>query len=238
MSKRLNSQYDKFKPSYQGGQVAKIDLIRRAQIGLGRRAKNRAQIMRAARALYSTRAIDAVTVHDVTLEAGVAKGTFYAHFRSLDDLHAAIAEELAQSFDGFVEPRQVAIDDPIERIAAGCTDFIGQALRDPAWGALTARGAWAFPRVAGAARERFRENLRHVALQGRLAPIPAEVGFDIVMGIVLQAMRSASESRLSASDVPLAVRGTLRALGVSAGEADRIVDRLSEPPRAAARALV
>ena len=56
--------------------MAKIDLIRRAQIGLGRRAKSRAQIMRAARALYSTRAIDAVTVDDVTLEASVAKVSY------------------------------------------------------------------------------------------------------------------------------------------------------------------
>ena len=211
--------------------MAKIDLIRRAQIGLGRRAKSRSRLMGAARALYSIRAIDAVTVDDVTLEAGVAKGTFYAHFHSLDDLHAAIAVELAQSFDGFVEPQQAAIDDPLERIAAGCAAFISQALRDPAWGALTARGAWAFPKVAGAARERLRQNLLLAALQGRLAPIPAEVGFDIVMGIVLQAMCSASESRLSATDVPLTVSAILRALSLSAGQADRIVGRLAEPLR-------
>ena len=212
--------------------MANIDPVRRAQIGLRRRAKSRSRLMQAARALYSARAIDAVTVDDVTLEAGVAKGTFYAHFRSLDDLHAAIAAELSAAFNALVEPQHVAIDDPLERIAAGCMAFIGQAVRDPAWGALTARGTWAFPGVAGAAREHLRENLRHAALQGRLPPIPAEVGFDIVIGIVLQAMRSASESRLSASDVPLAVCGALRALGVPAGEADRIVERLPEPPRA------
>jgi hypothetical protein len=54
--------------------MAKIDPIRRAQIGLGRRAKSRSLLMQAARALYSARAIHAVTVDDVTLEAGVAKG--------------------------------------------------------------------------------------------------------------------------------------------------------------------
>jgi AcrR family transcriptional regulator len=218
--------------------VAKIDPIRRAQIGLGRRAKSRSRLMRAARALYSVRAIDAVTVDDVTFNAGVAKGTFYAHFRSLDDLHAAIAEELAQALHSFVEPRQVAIDDPVERIAAGCAAFIEQALCDPAWGALAVRGTWAFPKVAGAARDRLRENLRLAASHGRLAPIPAEVGFDIVVGIVLQAMRSASERRLSASDVPLAVSAILRALGLSAEEADRIVGRFAEPPSATPRVHV
>ena len=125
--------------------MAKIDLMRRAQIGLGRRAKSRSRLMQAARALYSVRAIDAVTVDDVTFNAGVAKGTFDAHFRSLDELHAAVADELAQTLHGIVEPRQVAIDDPLERIAAGCAAFLGQALCDHAWGALAARGTWAFP---------------------------------------------------------------------------------------------
>src|SRR5271165_6061296 len=209
--------------------------MRRAQIGLGRRAKSRSRLMQAARALYSVRAIDAVTVDDLTFNAGVAKGTFYAHFRSLEDLHAAIAEELAQALHGFLESRQVVIDDPLGRIAAGCAAFIDEALRDPAWGALAVRGTWAFPKVAGEARERLRENLRLAAVQGRLAPIPAEVGFDIVVGIVLQAMRSASERRLSAPDVPLAVSATLRALGLSAEEADRIVGRLAEAPSATSR---
>ena len=79
--------------------MAKIDLARRAQIGLGRRAKSRSQLMQAARALLSTRAADAITVDDVTNQAEVAKGTFYLHFRNLDDLRAAVAEELTCEFD-------------------------------------------------------------------------------------------------------------------------------------------
>ena len=63
--------------------------------------------------------------------------------------------------------------------------------------------------------------------------ISAEVGFDIVIGIVLQAMRSASERRLSPSDVSAAVSGILRGLGVAADEADQIVRRFPEPPLSA-----
>jgi AcrR family transcriptional regulator len=210
--------------------MAKVSLVRRAQIGLERRAKSHAQLIRATRALISVRAVDSITVDDVTREAGVAKGTFYVHFRHLDDLRAAVADELAQELHDLLLPLHSAIVDPVERIASGSLAFIRQAQQDPAWGGLAARGVWAFPTVASAARKQLSADLRLAGSQGRLTLISAEVGFDIVIGIVLQAMRSASERRLSPSDVSAAVSGILRGLGVAADEADRIVRRLPEPP--------
>jgi hypothetical protein len=59
--------------------------------------------------------------------------------------------------------------------------------------------------------------------------------FDLVFGIVLQAMRSASEARLSASNVPQLVQGILRALGASAEDVERAMRRANDAalPRAA-----
>jgi hypothetical protein len=131
------------------------------------------------------------------------------------------------TFSSLIGPR---LPTPVERIATGCAAFIRQALHDPAWGGLAARGVWAFPAVATAARKRLSEDLRAAIAQGRIAPVSAEVGFDIAVGSVLQAMRSASEKRLSPSDVPAAVSGVLRGLGVAADEAEQIVRRLPEPP--------
>ena len=186
--------------------------------------------MQAARALLSNRAVEAITVEDVTNRALVAKGTFYVHFQNLDDLRAAVAEELTCEFQELLRPHRAVITDPVERIATGCTAFIAQALRDPAWGGLTARGIWAFPQVAKAVHARLSEDLRQAIEQGRLATISAEVGFDIVVGVVLQAMRSASERQLSSQDVPTIASAVLRALGLTAEEADQIVRRVSELP--------
>jgi hypothetical protein len=141
-----------------------------------------------------------------------------------------VADELARELDDLLQPHRTAIADPVERIATGCAAFIRQALHDPAWGGLAARGVWAFPAVATAARKRLSEDLRAAITQGRIAPVSAEVGFDIAVGSVLQAIRSASEKRLSPSDVPAAVSGVLRGLGVAADEAEQIVRRLPEPP--------
>ncbi len=85
--------------------MAKVDLRRRAEIGRQRRAKSRAQIIEAARLLFTSRPIASVTIEDVTRQAQVAKGTFYSHFRSLDDLRAAVAVELSQTFEDFDRTR-------------------------------------------------------------------------------------------------------------------------------------
>jgi AcrR family transcriptional regulator len=206
--------------------MAKIDLARRAQIGRDRRAKTRAQLIQAARALYAERAIESVTIDDLVNEAGVAKGTFYVHFENLPDLQAAVADELAQELDDLLQPFRLQLADPIERVAAGCAAFIREALRNPSWGSLAARSAWELPSVAHAARANLREDLRLAATKGRLGAITPELGFHVVSGVVLQSMRAAGEQRLASSDALAAVEAILRALGIAATEAHAIVKRV------------
>jgi len=208
--------------------LAKIDLRRRAEIGRQRRAKSRAQIVEAARFLFTSRPIASVTIEDVTRQAQVAKGTFYSHFRSLDDLRAAVAAELSQTFEDLIDTSGLYAADPVARIAAGCAVFIGEAQRDPAWGALIARGACAFPTFASAARECLKTNLRLAQSEGRVASFSIEVGFDLVFGIILQAIRSASGARMSPADAKDVVQAILRALGVGTEEADLALRRIYE----------
>jgi AcrR family transcriptional regulator len=208
--------------------LAKIDVRRRAEIGRERRARTRAQLIEAARFLLARRAIASVTVEDVTGRARLAKGTFYSHFTHLDGLWAAVAAELVEALEGVADATRGLVDDPVERIALGCAAFIRESRRNPAWGALMARGAWAFPSVAGAARERLKADLRLAQRQGRLADFSTEVGFGLVFGIVLQAMCAASEARLSPGEVADVVQGILRALGVGADEAEWAVRHVDE----------
>jgi AcrR family transcriptional regulator len=210
-----------------------VDLRRRAEIGRERRAKSRAQIIEAASVLFTSQPIASVTVEEVTNGGQVARGTFYSHFRTLDELRAAVATDLAAAFDNFADSIGLSAADPVARIAVGCVAFIGEAQRDPAWGVLIAGGAYAFPAVASAARERLKANLLLAQGEARLASISSEVGFDLVFGVVIQAMRPASEARLSPADVPDVVRAILRALGVGSEEADRALTLASEAADAA-----
>ncbi len=202
--------------------MARIDLARRAQIGRDRRAKTRTQLVEAARALYAERPFEAVTVDELVAAAAVAKGTFYVHFDSLADLQAAVAEEMAHEFDELLQPRRLTIADPVERIAAGCAAFVSEAIRNPAWGALVARGAASIPHFAHAARERVVEDVRDAAASGRLGAVTPDLAVEFVFGVVLHAMRVAAEGRLAPSQTSGVVAGVLRAIGVATEQAQQI----------------
>ena len=211
--------------------MLKIDVARRAQIGRDRRARTRAELIRAARTLYAARTFDSVTVDDVVNAAELAKGTFYVHFDDLDDLQSVLGDELAHEFDELLQPRRLSLGDPIERIAAGCGAFINEAMRDPIWGALIVRSAAAIPDVGRVARARLNEDIRRAAASGRLHDIAPELPFEFVLGITLRAMQSAAEGRLKPKHAPLIVAGILRAIGVPAEEAREIAFRLVRADR-------
>ena len=82
----------------------------------------------------------------------VAKSTFYVHFDGLAELQAAVADQLAHEFDELLQPRRLATEDPVERIAEGCGAFVDEALSNPAWGALVARSVLSMPNIALSAR--------------------------------------------------------------------------------------
>ena len=73
--------------------MARIDLARRAEIGREKRARTRAQIVEAGTVLLAERPPEALTVDAVVEAAGVAKGTFYYHFQSMEELAAAVGEK-------------------------------------------------------------------------------------------------------------------------------------------------
>jgi AcrR family transcriptional regulator len=206
--------------------VAKIDLAKRAEIGRVKSARTREQLLDAARSLYSKQAVESVTVDDVVREAGVSKGTLYVHFKNIEAVQMAVADELTQTFVNLLRPRRSVFKDPIERIADGCYTFLHQATLNPKWGGLVARYAWSFPTVGSAARSLLADDLRQAARQQRIAGIPSDLCNAVVVGIVLQLMRSANEGNLQGSDVPPAVMAILQSLGVTRREATAIVKRI------------
>jgi len=81
-----------------------------------RSRKTRAALVEAARSLVADMGYDALRVEEVVARAGVAKGTFFAHFTDKDGiLIELMGEELGQRLDRMAEapfpvtPREVAL---------------------------------------------------------------------------------------------------------------------------------
>src|SRR5271157_2725522 len=176
--------------------MANINLERRAEIGREKRAKTKAQLIAAAKALYSTRPWESVTVDEVVTEAGVAKGTFYTHFNDLNELAAAVADELVKSFDELIQPFRLSLSDPLLRIAFACDAFFQKSLDDRLWASLAARMARSYPTVGKVARKRLSEDLREALKQSPQKELSLELAVEVSAGIVNQVMAAIGDGRL------------------------------------------
>ena len=216
--------------------MAKINPIRRAEIGREKRARTRALLAAAAYSLFARQAVESVTVDDVVNEAGVAKGTFYVHFDDLQALTAAMADELIKSIDGLLEPDRLSLSKPAFRIAFGCCGFIDKALTDPVWAKVMARMTVAASKGGEMARRHLFEDLSELSkgLQGGISPA---LNLEIVVGIIIQLLGAFAEGRLSWRDREPAIAAILRAIGVDARQARSALARLPAPPEGALPAV-
>jgi len=207
--------------------MAEIDPIRRAEIGREKRARTRASLIDAAYALFSSRPVESVTVDDIVKEAGVARGTFYSHFVDLPALIAAVEIELVNSVDELLQPARLSMDDPLLRIAVGCSRFLDKAAEDPGWARIVARMWTRIPSGAETMVNRLLEDLTQLSKTTTGVVAPA-LGHEIVRGLGLWFVGALGEGRLTASDRDALIAAVLRALGAESGKVRGVIARL--PP--------
>ena len=197
--------------------MARIDLARRAEIGREKRARTRAQILESGAALLAERPLEALTVDAVVEAAGVAKGTFYYHFQSMEELAAAVGEKLGESFDELLAPARLGLPDPVARISFGLSRFLEKAIAEPAWARLVVQSAQAPTEFARSVRANLKTDLTDAKAQGRLIVQDVDLAADIVMGIWLQVMRGTLQRPVTPDLTHQALDAVLRAIGASPG---------------------
>jgi AcrR family transcriptional regulator len=197
--------------------MARIDLARRAEIGREKRARTRAQILESGATLLAERPLEALTVDAVVEAAGVAKGTFYYHFQSMEELAAAVGEKLGESFDELLAPARLGLPDPVARISFGLSRFLEKAIAEPAWARLVVQSAQAPTEFARSVRANLKTDLTDAKAQGRLIVQDVELAADIVMGIWLQVMRGTLQRPITPDLTHQALDAVLRAIGASPG---------------------
>jgi AcrR family transcriptional regulator len=198
--------------------MAKVDLARRAEIGRERRERTRTLIVDAGTILMAQRPREAITVDAVVEAAGVAKGTFYYHFQSIDELAAAVGARLSKSFDELLTPARLELRDPIERLSFGFTQFLERAISDADWARLVVQTSQSAAEFDLSVRASLKADLAEAILQGRVSVRDTELGADIVLGIWLQVTRGILVRGARPELTRQAVDAVLRALGASRSE--------------------
>ena len=205
--------------------MARVNRARRAEIGREKRERTRGQLIEAAKSLLTERPIEAVTVDEVVTAAAVAKGTFYYHFKDLEELAAAVANELAHGFDTLIHPCLLVLSDPLERIAGGLMAFLDKAVADVCWGRLVLNAPGP-PELGRSVRENLIADLTAARQLGTLGLDDVELAADLVIGIWREVTRAIVEDRLAMGGVDVACAAMLRALGLTRSQASALTARM------------
>jgi AcrR family transcriptional regulator len=136
------------------------------------------------------------TVAEIVREAGLSNQAFYRHFKSKDDLVAAIVDAGARRLAGYVEHRMRAFDDPEDQIRAWVAAVLSQAtdpkVAEPTRAVTWNRNTLAADRESAARRA---ESLVWAQLEGPLGALgcdePRQVAYLIgktVFGVLAEAL--------------------------------------------------
>lgn len=92
------------------------------------------RIYQAAMRLFAERGSYQISVSELALTAGVARGTIYKHVGSLDNLFNTVVVQLTAEMNQRIAHTIISSNDPAERLAFGIRLYIRRAHDEPDWG--------------------------------------------------------------------------------------------------------
>ena len=196
----------------------------RVRVGRQRREKMRAHLLQSVLQVCSgTTGKGTAVIDDVIRHAGVARGTFYTYFDSLDQAIAELGMQLADEMTAGIYSVYEVLEDPVMRTATGFQMFLIRAMMEPEWGAFIAHiGLLSTDNLM---TRKITDDIRLGVETGDYIVPSVEIASDVLMGAKVEAIR-----RLIAGDGSTAyIRGVasmvLRSFGVTPTKADKTVTR-------------
>lgn len=151
----------------------------RTRVGKERGARTETRILEAALGVFAARGPDAPVIDEFVRAAGIARGTFYNHFRSVEDLLRATSEWTTREKIRAIEDAMVGLDAAARR---GDAPLLRERDRDPVWSQFVSR-AWKLGGIELPVRDvEAGMRLGHFRVPSR------EVAQDVVFGATREAL--------------------------------------------------
>lgn len=193
----------------------------RTRVGRERRARTQSRILAAALRVFAEQGPDRPVIDDFIRAAGVARGTFYNHFRNTSELFEATAKWLEEDMIVSIELEISRTKDPVERLANGVRLWLRRAASDAAWCSFVVRNRRRSPLV----EKQLAGDLRSGRRKGVFAFPSVEVARDMTIGTILEAMTRMMRERVPGTYIDQVTRTILRGLGLSNASIDVALSR-------------
>ena len=165
----------------------------------------------------------ATSIDAIIAAARVSRGTFYKYFAAPDTLLRELALELTNDILRAVHPLVLTYDDPAARIATGLRMVVRLAESRPAVGSFFLRLGWPDLDRRHMLFDFVQRDLAVGMRRGRLTAMPTLLALNIVAGTALGAIHAVLSKESTQDLAEQAAASALRALGIEATQAARLV---------------
>lgn len=191
----------------------------RTRTGQRRRAQTRTRIVTAALEVFAEKGPDVPVIDDFIQAAGVARGTFYNHFASTEELLDAASRMLEDNVMRWTLAAIGEINDPALRFATGVRLWLRWSQADKVGCGFVVRSRFRGPLV----ERQLAADLKDGLDAGKFRFTSVQVARDLSIGTILEAMRRMMTSRVSKSYTDDVARMILQGVGVDKRTADRLM---------------
>jgi len=192
----------------------------RVRVGRERSARTERRILEAASRVFAERGPDAPVIDEFVRAAGIARGTFYNYFDSVEELLRATSAWTTREVLQSIERAMADLDGPTLRLGVGLRLFFRHARRDPTWSRFVSR-VWS----VGGLELPVRDIEEGVRLRHFRVPGP-EAARDLLFGGIREALR-----RIGDGEAPASFEDQMAEICLQALRADprRIASVLAHP---------
>lgn len=191
----------------------------RTRVGRQRSERTRERIIESALPVFASLGPDVPIIDDFIRAADIARGTFYRHFPTTSALRTAVSNRLEVQLIAAIQASISELKRPEERLATGVRAWLDHARRDTMMCAFVVRTHLRARRVDRQVMTDIRLGLQ----TGEFRCDSAEVGRDLLIGSIREAMARRIRGPLSARHVEGVARSVLLGLGVPAPRIDRLL---------------
>lgn len=173
--------------------------------------------------IFAERGPDAPVIDEFVQAAGIARGTFYNHFRSVEQLLRATSAWTTRELLRDIREAIADIKTPALRLGVGMRLFFARAQRDPVWCRFVAQ-VW---RVGGL--DMPGGDLYAAIGLGQFRSPSREVAYDVLFGAVRQALHRIGEGRVPAAYGDQVTEACLYALRADRRQITAVLERALPP---------
>ncbi|MFM5917390.1 MAG: TetR/AcrR family transcriptional regulator [Novosphingobium sp.] len=193
-----------------------------------RRSRTRTALLDAGQRLFAERPVDAVSVDEIVLAAGVAKGSFFNHFGDKHDFAKAIATQIREECEAEVGQINAGEADPLRRLTGGMLAAVHFALARRKQAQVMLRASTLATARDHPLNRGLRSDIEAAAAAGLLREDGREAALLFWLGACNMLMINITERRFSRGDAAARMQAmmllALTGLGVSEGHAGELAE--------------